>query len=169
MRLLKAKDLTFKEFLGSDIDPYAIVSHRWCDEELSYEKFLKDKKRYQQGRLRSHGWTKIIEAARLALDCGLEWIWLDTVCINKDSSAELTEAINSMYSWYWRSKICFVFLPDVHNALSCSCELSDKTIHHFGPDLFRNLRLRDMPLYFRTSAPFFELEFKRSCWFERSW
>lgn len=45
----------------------------------------------------------------------LEWAWIDTCCIDKRSSAELSEAINSMYSWYQHAEICLVFLPDVHH------------------------------------------------------
>lgn len=41
-------------------------------------------------------------------------MWLDTNCINKESSAELSEAINSMFSWYQRSVVCFVYLEDYH-------------------------------------------------------
>ena len=166
MRLLNAEDLTFREFLGSNIPPYAIVSHRWGDEELSYGSFLKDKEQYQRALLQSCGWTKIIEAARLALESGLDWIWLDTICINKDSSAELSEAINSMYLWYSRSRICFVFLPDVHNLVSCTCELSDKSVSRRQPT---GEYLHGMRNIVRTVFPFYEMEFNRSCWFRRSW
>lgn len=37
----------------------------------------------------------------------------DTCCINKESSAELTESINSMYRWYGTTEICYVLLSDV--------------------------------------------------------
>ena len=46
---------------------------------------------------------------------GLEWIWIDTCCIDKRSRAELSEAINSMFKWYQRSEECYVFLPDVYD------------------------------------------------------
>ncbi|KAK0620762.1 hypothetical protein B0T14DRAFT_431209, partial [Immersiella caudata] len=36
----------------------------------------------------------------------------DTVCIDKTSSAELSEAI-SKYAWYARSAACFAYLEDV--------------------------------------------------------
>jgi len=32
--------------------------------------------------------------------------------IDKTSSAELSEAINTMYQWYKDSGACYVFLPD---------------------------------------------------------
>ncbi|KAI9657952.1 MAG: hypothetical protein M1821_002609 [Bathelium mastoideum] len=38
---------------------------------------------------------------------------IDTCCIDKRSSAELSEAINSMYTWYQKAKICYVYLEDV--------------------------------------------------------
>lgn len=34
-------------------------------------------------------------------------------CINKTSSAELQEAINSMFEWYGRAKQCYAYLSDV--------------------------------------------------------
>jgi hypothetical protein len=43
----------------------------------------------------------------------LDYAWVDTCCINKDSSAELSEAINAMYAWYGESRMCYVYLADV--------------------------------------------------------
>ncbi|KAI0639265.1 hypothetical protein C8Q77DRAFT_1204784 [Trametes polyzona] len=44
---------------------------------------------------------------------GYDWLWVDTCCIDKTSSAELSEAINSMYDWYSRASACYAFLADV--------------------------------------------------------
>lgn len=44
---------------------------------------------------------------------GWEWGWIDTCCIDKRSSAELTEAINSMYAWYAKAAVCYAYLSDV--------------------------------------------------------
>lgn len=44
---------------------------------------------------------------------GFAYVWVDTCCIDKKSSAELNEAINSMYKWYERAAICYVYLSDV--------------------------------------------------------
>lgn len=44
---------------------------------------------------------------------GIKWVWVDTVCIDKRSSAELSEAINSMYHWYAHAQICIAHLSDV--------------------------------------------------------
>ncbi|KAI0772436.1 hypothetical protein BD413DRAFT_545420 [Trametes elegans] len=43
----------------------------------------------------------------------MEWIWIDTCCIDKASSAELSEAINSMFAWYRDAQVCIVYLADV--------------------------------------------------------
>ena len=102
MRLLHTKNLTLKEFFDSELPKYAILSHRWIrDEEVSYEDFI------QKRMLTSSGYRKIVESCKQALSFslpddsakqrGLEWIWIDTCCIDKRSSAELSEAINSMY------------------------------------------------------------------------
>lgn len=34
-------------------------------------------------------------------------------CIDKTSTAELSEAINSMYRWYQKAQVCYVYLADV--------------------------------------------------------
>ncbi|RYP56406.1 hypothetical protein DL771_011887 [Monosporascus sp. 5C6A] len=60
-----------------------------------------------------HGFHKIQRACQIAIEDGIEWIWIDTNCIDKGSSAELTEAINSMYSWYKASTVCYAYLCDV--------------------------------------------------------
>ncbi|KAM3413555.1 hypothetical protein BST61_g11543 [Cercospora zeina] len=61
----------------------------------------------------STGWHKIQYSRRQAARDGLEYAWIDTCCIDKRSSAELQEAINSMFHWYSRTVVCYVFLTDV--------------------------------------------------------
>ncbi|EJF60827.1 hypothetical protein DICSQDRAFT_24722, partial [Dichomitus squalens LYAD-421 SS1] len=51
----------------------------------------------------------------LALAEGYEFAWADTCCIDKSSSAELSEALNSMYNWYGHAVVCYAYLPDVSN------------------------------------------------------
>lgn len=179
MRLLDANNSTFKEFLGQNVPKYAIVSHRWGDDEPSYRSFLKfqkkgHKRQYQTRRLHEYGWIKVQQAAALTRRCGLFWLWIDTVCIDKDSSAELSEAINSMYNWYKASQICFVFLPDVHNTSSCKCSLPNRLTYTPGTEAMRQYsRIGRLPTSsiasLGTALPFYEQEFKNSCWFTRSW
>jgi hypothetical protein len=56
------------------------------------------------------GYHKILGTAKLAREKRLDWIWIDTYCIDKSNSAELQEAINSMYRSYHRSSYCVVHL-----------------------------------------------------------
>ena len=107
MHLIDTSTLKLREFEGDDIPDYAILSHRWGDEEVSY-------KAMQDGSAETlHGWTKIVSVCRLAKAQRLRWAWVDTCCIDKKSSAELSEAINSMWAWYRDAEICFVYLADV--------------------------------------------------------
>ncbi|KAH7364549.1 hypothetical protein BKA65DRAFT_371585, partial [Rhexocercosporidium sp. MPI-PUGE-AT-0058] len=48
-----------------------------------------------------------------ALSDGWEWVWIDSCCIDKTSSAELSEAINSMFRWYREAQVCYAYLSDV--------------------------------------------------------
>ncbi|KAL5322914.1 hypothetical protein ACEPPN_010893 [Leptodophora sp. 'Broadleaf-Isolate-01'] len=87
---------------------YAILSHTWGDNEVSFQD-MADVKRARK----KQGFSKIQRTCQLALDRNIEYAWVDTCCIDKSSSAELTEAINSMFHWYKQSHICFVFLSDL--------------------------------------------------------
>ncbi|KAM5546156.1 hypothetical protein V8D89_000282 [Ganoderma adspersum] len=56
---------------------------------------------------------KIREACRVAREKGYRYIWIDSCCIDKSSSSELSEAINSMYKWYGLADVCYAYLADV--------------------------------------------------------
>ncbi len=58
---------------------------------------------------------KVRNACAVAVSHGYRYLWLDSCCIDKTSSAELSEAINSMYGWYASAEICFVYLADVEH------------------------------------------------------
>lgn len=59
------------------------------------------------------GYNKIIHTAQQARDLGYDFLWVDTCCIDKSSSAELQEAINSMYRWYGEAEVCIIYLGDI--------------------------------------------------------
>lgn len=106
MRLLHTQTLELSEFNEKNRPPYAILSHTWGDDEFVFSDFTK------LDRRSSSGWRKIVECCKLAAADGWEYAWVDTCCIDKSSSAELTEAINSMWKWYQQSQICYVYLAD---------------------------------------------------------
>lgn len=58
------------------------------------------------------GYTKVAEVCQMARSNGIPYAWVDTCCIDKTSSSELGEAINSMYRWYQQAEVCYAFLPD---------------------------------------------------------
>ncbi|KAH8704321.1 kinesin light chain 1 [Phaeosphaeriaceae sp. PMI808] len=118
--------------------PYAILSHTWTeDQEVTYNELVagtgKDKT----------GYAKIHFCSERAAADGLEYFWVDTCCIDKSTSDELSTAINSMFRWYQRALKCYVYLSDV----SVLEEVTD-------PEAFRIT---------------WEAAFRRSRWFTRGW
>ncbi|KAI0143098.1 heterokaryon incompatibility protein-domain-containing protein [Xylariaceae sp. FL1272] len=113
MRLINTKSYIITEFMGAgQAPPYAILSHCWNhdpdDGEITYLAFTKGVNDPD-----GLGWQKIKRFCSIARKAGFTWGWIDTCCIDKRSSAELSEAINSMFQWYSHSKVCYVFLDDV--------------------------------------------------------
>jgi hypothetical protein len=112
MRLLRcndAGDFSLTTFEDREIPPYAIVSHIWGpkDEEVSMKDIFDG-----SGRAKA-GYEKLQFCGKQATQDGLHYFWIDTCCIDKSSSAELTEAINSMFAWYRNAARCYVYLDDV--------------------------------------------------------
>ncbi|KAF5346939.1 hypothetical protein D9758_010162 [Tetrapyrgos nigripes] len=97
MRLLNTDTLNLFEFPGSHIPPYAILSHTWGKEEITFQDIQSSSR---DALRRKAGFSKLQSCCNLARAHGFEYVWIDTCCINKDSSAELSEAINSMYRYY---------------------------------------------------------------------
>ena len=107
MRLLNTSTIQFREFHGNQIPYYAILSHTWGAEEVSFDEM-------QDGKGKDKaGYKKIADCCALAASDGWDYVWIDTCCINKSSSAELTEAINSMFQWYRKAQVCYAYLADV--------------------------------------------------------
>ena len=109
MRLINNATLALESFMGKP-PPYAILSHTWADGEVTYEDFSEAD---PQARTQKKGFRKIAMTCELAVRAGLTHSWVDTCCIDKRSSAELTEAINSMFRWYADAAVCFAWLADL--------------------------------------------------------
>ncbi|KAJ4855764.1 heterokaryon incompatibility protein (HET) domain-containing protein [Trichoderma breve] len=106
MRLINTRTLKLQQFLGKP-PPYAILSHTWGQEEVSFQDFQSPERRE-----RLAGFSKINATCKKAYSHGLDYAWVDTCCIDKTSSAELSESINSMFKWYKNSAIAYAFLED---------------------------------------------------------
>ncbi|KAI0359524.1 HET-domain-containing protein [Trametes cingulata] len=99
---------------------YTILSHVWQEHEQSF----KDVQALQsklataglKRLLRARVSAKIRECCVLAKMHGYDWLWIDTCCIDRSSSAELSEAVNSMYEWYALAQVCYAYLQDVPSA-----------------------------------------------------
>jgi hypothetical protein len=148
MRLLNARTLRLEEsFNNHESKPkYAILSHTWGSEEVTFEDVQEDTARKKKG------FAKLQYTCDQAIKDGLEYVWIDTCCIDKSSSAELSEAINSMFGWYHTSHLCYAYLEDVGAE-----DLLDSCIpesHHMLPFEERK---------------FSESHFAKSRWFTRGW
>lgn len=91
---------------------YAILSHTWQandEEEVHFE----DLKLQDIETIKPAAFYKLQFCASQAAEDGLQYFWVDTCCINRKSSAELQEAICSMFTWYRNATRCYVYLADV--------------------------------------------------------
>jgi hypothetical protein len=142
MRLLRLEhngEFSLAEYFGKDVPPYAILSHTWgADQEEVTFMNLTD----GTGKSKA-GYCKLTFCAKRAAHDGLQFFWVDTCCIDKSSSAELSEAINSMFEWYYLANKCYVYLSDVST----------------GSCVGKNL----------SSQQTWILALRRSRWFTRGW
>ncbi|EPE34213.1 hypothetical protein GLAREA_07226 [Glarea lozoyensis ATCC 20868] len=109
MRLLNASTFEMCEFFPHDTPPYAILSHTWGSKEISFQ----DYQSHNLPSVNHPARRKLTGCCKQAKIDGIDWVWIDTCCIDKTSSSELSEAINSMYAWYEESEVCYVYLEDV--------------------------------------------------------
>jgi hypothetical protein len=124
MRLLHTTNYKLEEFGAHEIPLYAILSHTWGENEITFQDIESaDVKKEERCE-------KIRNTCTVAADHGFDYVWIDTCCIDKTSSAELSEAINSMYRWYQESAVCYAYLADVlskaddHQSMARSSEFS---------------------------------------------
>lgn len=114
MRLINTETLQIEVFPGPELPRYAILSHTWTNDEPT----LADAQRGLLGTSSNPGCRKVRDFCRLARQDGFSFAWADTCCIDKTSSSELTESINSMFQWYASADICYVHLADLESDAS---------------------------------------------------
>ena len=154
MRLLNTSTLTLHEFYDDNIPEYAILSHTWGEEEVSFHD-LQNKTPEQLDGWK--GYVKIKACCGVAASERYKYVWIDTCCIDKTSSAELSEAINSMYRWYRNAEVCYAYLVDVWTGEE------DKDSRRLVRDL------KEYNLQVATDISDFWKRFRRSRWFTRGW
>lgn len=89
------------------------------------------------------GYKKIQFCAQRAAADGLRYFWIDTCCIDKSNSTELSRALNSMFRWYQKAARCYVYLSDVS--------------------------ILDNDGNRQNQRPEWEAAFRKSRWFTRGW
>ena len=91
MRLLNTITRKLEEFGGINTPLYAILSHTWGKNEIAFQDI-------QDADVENKvGYEKVRRTCSVAAAHGFSYVWIDTCCIDKKSSAELSEAINSMF------------------------------------------------------------------------
>ncbi|KAI5984774.1 heterokaryon incompatibility protein-domain-containing protein [Pisolithus marmoratus] len=104
--------------LDCETTSYAILSHQW-GAEVTYKEMIgltKMEERKRDEVRKRDGYQKIIKSCEPAKKDGYGWLWIDTCCIDKRSSAELSEAINAMYRWYQNVRVCYAYRNDVYKS-----------------------------------------------------
>jgi hypothetical protein len=134
-------NLSLVEYDDGKIPAYAILSHTWGLD--GQEVPLKDLVEGTGTGRNKAGFEKIEFCRKRAASDGIQYFWVDTCCIDKSSSAELSRAINSMFRWYQNADRCYVYLSDVST--------SGDPAHH------------------QSSDTAWEAAFRRSRWFRRGW
>ncbi|KAH9238561.1 hypothetical protein K456DRAFT_48777 [Colletotrichum gloeosporioides 23] len=112
MWLLNAKNRRLQQCLFPPSSPYAILAHNLSspghNEWLAYDTDMRH--------------TIIDNSCRLALENGLEFVWIDAVCIDKTSTASVSEAVNSVWKYLKLATLCFAYLVDLDCKTSDDCE-----------------------------------------------
>lgn len=133
MRLLHIETLRLHTFYGNDIPPYAILSHTWLrdEEEVTFDDIQSIQ---ADGAIaldmaaagQHHLWTRKLGFKKMEYLCnqadtdGYQYVWIDTCCIQQSNSTELSEAINSMFNWYFNAAKCYAYLMDIDLASDAS-------------------------------------------------
>ena len=107
MRLLNVQTRKLETVPNDGGPPYAILSHTWGAEEVTF-----DDVESGIGEDKA-GYPKLVQSCAIAAKAGLKYVWIDSCCIDKKSSSELSESINSMFRWYRNAVVCYAHLEDV--------------------------------------------------------
>ena len=87
MRVLDTETLGLREFPDLPDKPHAILSHWWGTMEFTCKEYRKSCDSIQHRA----GYKNVVGFCRIAGQRDFRYAWVDTCCINKRSSAELSE------------------------------------------------------------------------------
>lgn len=129
--MVSGEQSTFKE------EGYAILSHRWVGREITFEQV-----QTLASQLNSEAMQPTAQLAKIRGACdrareqGLRWIWIDSCCINKASTVEEAEAINSMFRWYRDATLCITYLGDVRYSAGSPKDEMFRSVEGRGPSVW---------------------------------
>ncbi|EXF84457.1 hypothetical protein CFIO01_02772 [Colletotrichum fioriniae PJ7] len=92
----------------------------------------------------------IDNACLLARQNGLDYIWIDSLCIDKNSFDEVSDTINSLSEYFKNAHICFVYLFDLPCCPPYECE------ENWKRSLFWNRSWSLQELLFPTKIYFYD-------------
>ena len=78
MRLLNIHTLKLEDFTGKKIPRYAILSHRWGEDETSYKEFRAGIKKQRAGYRKIVEFCAFLRRQQCDLDFVVNWAWIDT-------------------------------------------------------------------------------------------
>ncbi|OAL53839.1 HET-domain-containing protein [Pyrenochaeta sp. DS3sAY3a] len=131
MRLLKLVDgfelFHLVDFDADEVPDYAILSHTWGPkrDEISLQDI-----QHNVAHIKS-SYSKLQFCAQCLRKHSLQYIWVDSCCIDQSNSVELMTAINSMFRYYQNASICFVYLADV-SGFDASRNPVEESVWHAG-------------------------------------
>lgn len=165
MRLLQIDDsgeFSLVKYVGRDIPPYAILSHTWgADyEEVTFRDLVEG-----AGKSKA-GYRKLSFCGKQAASDGLRFFWVDTCCINKENTVELSDAINSMFEWYRNATRCYVYLSDVSTTAFASNK--EEKLTKYMP-LQSNWTSMVGISNEEDNPSLWDSDFRKSKWFTRGW
>lgn len=119
MRLINVHTLELKTF-HRDVPKYVTASHRWEEEEeASMDDVINKTNTDKRGFKKMEGFAKYIREDLRELQ--IDWLWIDTCCVDQKNPAEVSEAVNSMFRWYADAALCIAYLTDVgDDTVSCT-------------------------------------------------
>jgi hypothetical protein len=94
---------------------YAIFSHRWQKDEVLFADVADPDRALSEATRNKSGFVKLEAFCRIALEHGLQHVWIDTCCVDRNSSAEVSEYSNALFEYYAKAELCITYLDDIED------------------------------------------------------
>jgi Heterokaryon incompatibility protein (HET) len=124
--------------------PFICISHVWYDRgrPIEHEVLPEDLEDHSWRKRKRKGADKVLGACEAVRkwseqrskalrkagskgdDQPVEFIWIDTCCVDQKNPAEVSASINSMFRWYSEAIACFVYLHDLEPSSSRDAKLT---------------------------------------------